>query len=142
MSNDYDGRSPQLDAYFCVCCFVSADEASLPHICLGCGATGSTIVLKLWQVKEIKRNGRHVGDRNSDDDRLDKELRILRSLQITFWGRDAVQIKDGLWEVTQLESNGTARYSVTVKADSKEEALKKTKTDLPYVEGPIVTIID
>lgn len=142
--------SEDKQALFCVCCFASDTggswgEVCLPYSCINCGAGGSTIELKEWQVKEIRRNASWVGRRyypNDDDLKIDNELKMLRSLQTEFHGRTATLNDGGWWDVRQATSPNSYT-SISVKADSQDEALLKTKDKLPYVvcdHGGHVTI--
>ncbi len=106
--------------------------------CINCGAGDSVYEMQDWAAREIKRGACWWGRQHQPDDgykEIIKELKMLRSMQTEFHGRSVSRIQDGQGDKWQVRQELTPGSSVTVwvSAGSSEEALEKTKAELPYV---------
>lgn len=126
---------------FCPGCFADDLGGSWNHTtqggyCNNCGA-GGTVQIPVWAVESIRKQASWVGKRYypADEDlRIQRELKYHRSLAELPPDRTAKAVEvgeeDGYWSVVQPQPGGTIQCSV--KADSAEEALQKTKDRLPW----------
>jgi len=148
------GAAEKLDRFeqvsFCPQCFADDYEGSwgagvLPggH-CINCGA-GGAIPMPRWAVEQIRQSASWVGRRYypGDEDReIEAERRALLATVTTFPGRVAEPartlegrewvLEPGHWTVKQYLTDGRS-ISTTVKADSADEAIEKTRYALRYV---------
>lgn len=128
---------------FCVKCFADERSASWSGLviwnhCLNCGAGGTVVVLAAWAIDSIRQSASWVGKRYYPDDEdveAHAEKRALRRQMTTFHGRTAREVEPGRWAVVQqMSSNKT--ISVSVDADSREQALDRAVELLPWVPEP------
>lgn len=104
-------------------------------LCSNCGAGNSAIDIPEAAIQAIRKNASWVGKRYypaNEDWELQKEIQLLRlKMPEPVPGRSAKQIESGWWRVSQMQED-EVEISVSVEAESSEDALLKAKPFLPY----------
>lgn len=124
--------------FMCSHCFA---EDTIDGHCLNCGAGGTTVLVPMWFIEDLRKNGSWVCKRyfaNEEDVQIARELRALREKMTEFPDRTAElnEMPDGskYWSIKQLAPNNTwiAVTDAAQPNDTPASVIRRTATKLPY----------